>query len=386
MNIFDFLMERLNPRRKSYLRITGGGMAGNTRVNVYQSAEARAAADVIARHGAKFHARIMGTDNRQIEDLLAVRPNPIMNAYDFQYKLIMQTLLKSNGFALALWDGSKLSALIPIDYSTCEAVTDNSGHLYLDFMLTNGKQLITDYDDIIHLRRFFAMSRVMGDDNSPLTKAVELNETLNAGLKSAVNVGSTLRGLLKLQKKAMMEDRLTAMRDRFVDEFMTNNESGIAMLDGDMTYEQLDPSKLYHVNPTQMAIIRNNIYRYFGVSEKIVDGVFTEDDWNAFYESILEPMAIQLSMETTQKLLTHAQRKSGMSIMYEANRLQYASAKTKIDLVDKLSRIGMLSVNEGREVFNLPPVEGGDRFVQSLNYKDVDGASDEIIPFKLGTE
>jgi hypothetical protein len=35
----------------------------------------------------------------------------------------------------------------------------------------------------------------------------------------------------------------------------------------------------------------------------------------------------------------------------------------------------MMSINQGLEVFNLPPIDGGDKFVMSLNFVDKDIAN-----------
>ena len=102
---------------------------------------------------------------------------------------------------------------------------------------------------------------------------------------------------------------------------------------------------------------------------------YTENEWNAFYESVIEPIAVQLSLEFTSKIFTDRERGFGNEIIFTANRLQYASATTKIALLRDLMPYGLLTINEGREVFNLPPVEDGDKRVQTLNVVDADKAN-----------
>ena len=376
MSAIDWLLNRIGLQKKSYVQMYGGGMAGDFRSDAYQNAVARAAADVIARQAAKFKARHVtdqgGDRQDELAQILTLRPNPLMSAYDLQYKLVMQAMLKNNGFALAVWNRTKLMGLLPIDYTSCQVVQDSTGgDLFLDFALTNGKQLVVDYDDIIHIRRFFYKNRVLGDDNGPLGDAVALNNVLNAGVMTAVKSGSTIRGLLKFQKKAINRTELVKRRDEFVEDYMDSaNSSGIAGIDADMEYIPIDPGKLYRVDAEQLKEVRGGIYRYFGISDAIADGKFNEDEWNAFYESILEPLSIQLSMECTHKLLSAQQRNRGEKIMFEANRLQYASARTKIELVKELGSLGMITIDEGREIFNLGPTEGGDKRLVSLNYTE----------------
>ena len=122
------------------------------------------------------------------------------------------------------------------------------------------------------------------------------------------------------------------------------------------------------VDDKQMTVIRDNAYRYFGVSENIIKADYTEDQWNAFFESILEPIAIQLSLEFTEKVFSDREKGFGNEIIFEANRLQYASNSTKIALLQNLMPLGIFSVNDALEIFNMPPVEDGDRRIFSLNY------------------
>ena len=131
-----------------------------------------------------------------------------------------------------------------------------------------------------------------------------------------------------------------------------------------------------------MKLVKENAYQYFGVNEKIIKADYSESDWDSFYESVIEPIAIQLSLECTTKLFTSREQGHGNEVIFEANRLQYVSAKTKIQLIKELSPLGLLTVNEGREIFNLGPVEDGDKRYVSLNYVDADKQNE----YQLGKE
>ena len=115
--------------------------------------------------------------------------------------------------------------------------------------------------------------------------------------------------------------------------------------------------------------------KYFGINEHIVLSNYTEDEWNAFYESILEPIGLQMSLEFSNKIFTPTEKRFGNEIIFESNRLQYASNKTKIELVRYASNI--LTINEQREVFNLSPIEGGDVFMIDQNHEINDELGDE---------
>ena len=46
--------------------------------------------------------------------------------------------------------------------------------------------------------------------------------------------------------------------------------------------------------------------------------------------------------------------------MATANRLQYLSNKEKREVSSQMLDRGIMSINDVREIWNLPPVEGGD--------------------------
>ena len=81
-----------------------------------------------------------------------------------------------------------------------------------------------------------------------------------------------------------------------------------------------------------MAFARDNLYKYFGVSEEIVSGKFKEEEYQAFYESVIAPIAIKLSQEFTEKIFTPKERGFGNAIVFEGNRLAYMSTASKVKI------------------------------------------------------
>ena len=169
------------------------------------------------------------------------------------------------------------------------------------------------------------------------------------------------------------------MRDQFVEDFVEHaDKSGIGGLDATTTFT---PVK---VEPTvasqdQIKSFDEKITSYFGINENIIQSKYSEDEWNAFYESVLEPIGLQMSLEFTNKLFTPTERFFGNEIVFESNRLQYASNKTKIELLRYANNI--MTINELREVFNLTPIENGDAILIDQNHtntlEDIGGEENE---------
>lgn len=345
--------------------------------NPYEADVVRSAVDAIARNAAKLKAKHIRRVNGeiipvggQIERVLQVRPNPNMNAYDFLYKVVTTLMIDNNAFMYPQWEGVQLVAVWPINCTLAEFLEDESDTIYVRFYFGAGQQTVLPYSEVLHLRRHYYKNDMAGETNRPVNATLEAIHTTNEGLAQAVKTSANLRGIIKYQGM-LKESDIKANRDRFVAEYMTmQNTGGIAALDAKAEYIPLN-NEPKMINAAQMKELRDAVYRYFGVSEAIVTAKYTEDEWNAFYESTIEPLAVQMSLEFTSKLFTERERGFGNEIVFEANRLQYASVKTKLDLREMVDR-GALTPNEWREAFNLAPVEGGDKPIRRLDTRPTD--------------
>lgn len=130
------------------------------------------------------------------------------------------------------------------------------------------------------------------------------------------------------------------------------------------------------IDDKQIAAVKTKIYDYLGISEAIVNSSYTEDQWAAFYESTLEPLAVQLSLEFTRKLFNDREQAFGNSIIFESGRLQFSSNGTKVNLIKELIPYGLLTINQALEILNLPSIEGGDKRLQTLNVVDAAKANE----------
>lgn len=361
----------------------------------YEADVVRAAVDAVARNAAKLKAKhVRRTQGQvaavcdQMERVLTQRPNPHMSAYDFIYRLTTTLMIDNNAFAYPVWGGADnavLAAVWPVNAVFAEFVEDQSKVIYIRFHFGDGGNVVLPYSEVIHLRRHYYSNDLLGEPNTPINSALKAVHTTNEGLSQAVKTSASLRGILKYQG-LLKDSDVKANRERFVTEYMTmQNSGGVAALDGKADYIELKNTAIT-INAAQMKELRDTVFRYFGVSEAIVEGDYTEDQWNAFYESTIEPLAVQMSLEFTAKLFTDRERGFGNEIVFEANRLQYASAKTKTTLIERMVPMGLLTVNEAREIFNLAPVDGGDKRIVSLNYVQADKQNIYQLGEEGGTE
>lgn len=299
--------------------------------------------------------------------VLLENPNPLMSAQKFQEKMAAQLILNGNAFASITRDRNGMPVeLFPLPAVGVEADYKN-GELYLKFTLDNGKSYTFNYDDIIHLRINYYDNDIFGNSLMPtLSPLLKINNTIDDGIVKAIKNSSLIRWLLKATSSIRTDD-LKKLAKEFSESFLdtTSETGGVAATDSKVEAQQID-SKDYVPNFEILKSVKDRIYSLFGVSEKIVQGNYTEDEWNSFYESSIEPIAVDFANEYTRKLFTAKKRSYGNKIIFEASNLACATISTKLNFLQMVDR-GALTPNEWREIFNLAPVEGGDEPIRRLD-------------------
>ena len=340
--------------------------------NAYSNATYRSAVDAIARNIAKLRGvhTIRGTpcEKTRLNHILQVRPNAYMSAYDFLYKLASQLWVNGNAWAYVDFaENGDVLAIYPITATSVQMMTDDSGKLYAEFVFRNGHAAIFRYSELIHLRRFFNSNELLGEGNGALDAVLELAEAENTTITQGIKAGANIRGILKYT--GMLQDTdLKEIKDKFVADYLSmNNSGGIAAIDTKVEYTPINNNPVI-LDAEQSKTIREKIFSFVGVSEKIVNSSYSEDEFSAFYESTIEPFAIALSLECTAKIFTEREISFGHEIIFDANRLQFVSNATKVNLIKELMPFGILTINQALEILNLPRVTDGDIRYQSLNY------------------
>ena len=138
-------------------------------------------------------------------------------------------------------------------------------------------------------------------------------------------------------------------------------------------------SKPWIVDDKQMALINKSVYEYFGVNEDVLQSRAFGDSWSAFYESVVESFAIQFSEVMTKMLFTLREQTQGNRIQATSNRLQYLSNSEKLNVSSQMLDRGIMSINDVREIWNLPPVEGGDARIIRGEYYNADEKVNEGV-------
>ena len=374
-----------NTVTKTELQLLSGYNSKFTTIssNIYDSKVARQCIDRIATHCAKLIPKhiqdsIGNNIKGEINFLLQNEPNPIMNTFDFIYKTISMLYTDSNAFVYIAKDKEGfITGFYPVLALNYDLLQDNSGKIYLQFNFVNGKKYTIPYLELIHLRLFYNKNDIFGTGNKILLTDIESAHTASEGIKNAIKTSNNLKGIIKYDA-VLKEKDIKASKEAFVREFLNlENESGIAAIDGKGDFKEIN-LKPITLDKDQLERVNYNIFDYFGISEKIVNNSYSSEEWNAFFEGVIEPRAIQMSGAFTNKIFSYKARRDGHKIVFTTNRLQYASLSNKINLIKVAGAFGLLTKDDGREILDMAPLGGeeGKKILQSLNNIDSNIAND----------
>ena len=341
--------------------------------DIYNNAVVRSCIRPLAEFTSKASAIC---SDKQLERLLNNRPNVYMNGKAFLQKVRTLTELNNTCFIyIERDDRLKVRGVYPVPYSTFEAIEYLNG-LFIRFQFPNSQipQMVLPWDDLAVIRKDYNKSDIAGDDNRAIIDTIKLLTTADEGMANAIRSTANLRGILKSTKAMLAPEDIKAQKDQFVQDYMNlDNEGGIASLDASQEFTPITMNPLT-ASYAQLKEIRENIYRYFGVNDKIVMSDMTPDEIEAFYELKIEPFLVQLSTELTSKIYQgKALAYDQNFIVFEASKLQFASLTNKISFFKEVVLNSGATVNEWRVGCNMAPVPWGDKPIRRLDVGDVNG-------------
>ncbi|CEN29822.1 portal protein [[Clostridium] sordellii] len=319
------------------------------------------------------------TVNSSINRLLKFGPNEIMTTKDFLEKCTWLHEKKYNCFIYPKYELKEVNGgtarcytgFYPLDPTEVDFLEDPTGKIYIKFYFGDGDSYTFPYSDIIHWRKEFSDDPLLGGGLNGVSKdetilnVLKVNHSLTEGLDKAVKASLTVRGLLKIN--TMMDDEKQEEERQSFESKLTNSQSGILPIDIKSDYIPIN------VNPTlidknTLEFIEGKILKHYGTSIPIITGNFTDEEYQAYYEKILEPDIIGLGQAFSKTLFTDRELEHGNEVIFYGQKLLFTNTKNKIAVADILGNRGALTDNQLLELFGYPPFEGGDERHMSLNF------------------
>lgn len=314
--------------------------------------------------------------NSNLNRLLKFGPNPLMSTSDFLEKITYLYEVDKNVYIYPSFNIIPLgknkykreyTGLWPLKPQTVTYLEDEKGLLYIKFNFANGEDYIIRYSDIIHWRKDYGADDFIGGSNKinkSLMMLLETDNVITQGLDKGIKAGLTIRGLIKVNQM-MDEKKQEEERNKF-EQKLKELKNGFLAIDikNDFIPIKMDPKM---IDKDTIEFIQRRILANLNVPLKIFNGEFTEEDYQAFYEKKIEPMIISLG-RCFSKLFTKRELEVGNEVIFYNQGLQFMNMRNKIDSVDIMTRLGVLTDNQVLAIFGYPPFEGGDTRNKSLNY------------------
>lgn len=348
---------------------------------IYEEQRVRAAIDAIARHISKLDVKFFGSAKPVTQTALKARPNMVNTWSQFLYRAATIYFAENNLILIPIDDDKKnVVGIFPVLSSRCELVV-YGGIPWLRYKFRNNEYGAIELDRVGRMMRFQYKDDLRGEGNGPLWPTMELIGVQNTGVQSAVKNSSSYKFMARLTNFTSPDD-IANERKRFTAKNLSAEADGGGILLLPSTYadaKQIE-MKPYVVDADTIKLIDDSVNEYFGVNEAILKSEAVGDAWSAFYESIVEPWAIQFSEVLSDMLFSANEQARGSYVMATANRLQYMSNADKLQVTTQLVDRGIMTINDALEVWQLPKIEGGDVRVirgEYVNLNDKTEATNE---------
>ena len=384
MGVFEtiFKKPKADIKADGYFRMLNGYQPVFTSApeSIYEMELTRAAIHSFASFCSKLKPEISGSARRDLERVLQFRPNPFMDTSKFLYRTATILSVQNTAFIVPVENEvGDLIGYYPVMPSRCE-VLDHNGKPYLRYTFTNGQRAAIEFERVGILTNFQYKDDFFGESNAAFRPTMELINMQNQGIINGVKNSASIRFLAKIANMIKPED-ITKERERFTaDNLSPDNQSGMVIYDAKFADVKPIESKAFVVNAAQMQQINENVFDYFGTNVHILQNDYTEDQWNAYYEGKIEPFAIQLSLVMSNMTYSVREQSFGNAIYFTANRLQYASNKTKLEISTQLFDRGLINRNGVMDIWNMAHVENGDKYYIRKEYAEVSELGREGLP------
>lgn len=341
-----------------------------------------------------MHVRTNGMDESPVTgsslQYILENPNELMTKSEFIEKIMWNLLFNYNSFVVPVyytWKDEKTgqehrryTALYPVQPIQVDFMQDASDTMYIKMRFANNYEITLPYSDVIHTRHKFSVNEFMGGnergqpDNDALLKTLDLNNTLLQGVSAAMKSSFAVNAVVKYN--TFFDDGTTEKALKEFEKKIKSSESGLIGLDLKQEYIPIKKD-IKLVDADTLKFIDEKILRNWGISLAILTGDYKKEQYEAFYQKVLEPFIITIGQAFTKTLFTDREKSFGNEIKFYPKDLIFMSVDQTLEMIRLLGDSGGLFENEKRVSLGLKPLPEleGVR-MQSLNYVNVEFAKE----------
>jgi len=325
------------------------------------------------------------------------KPNDFQTTYDFLTQAYFMREMQDNCFIYPDYYTSNngqriytgMYVLLPIMTPIVEQ--DLSGKLFLRFQFVNpAREVVFPFEDIIVWKQniednqFIGGGRYAGLSNVDLLNSLSAYHTSKEAVAEAAKLGCCLDGIIKVNAYAADNKQTQEIRDKFIAD-LKQNKSGIGVLDNGADYQNIQRS-LKMVDAATLAEIKENVMLHVGLTMDMLQGKFTEQEKEAFYENWIEPAAISLGQAMSKVFFSQWQTSYGDQIQLYPRKIQLMSTAEITRVVQSTINAGVFTLDEYREMYGYAPLPNGEGLARPRGFNHLDGENGEQQPQQFITD
>lgn len=266
-----------------------------------------------------------------------------------------------------------------------------NGELYFVFKFDGYNNYVEiDYKDIIVWRDNIEDNQYMGGgkyyDNASadLHSTLEAYHTIKETIAEAAKIGCMFDGYLKINGYAADNDKNKAIRDAFVEDMRTA-KGKIPVLDNGADYNSLS-RQLKMVDAATLKELKDNAFIYEGVTLEFLQGKWTTQDKEAFYENWIEPAAISLGQAMSKVFFTEWQTSHGDCVILYPHKIQLMATSEIVSIIQTTIAAGVFMKDEYREMLGYAPLPNGEGQTMPRGFNNLDGGTNDTNDIGGATE
>jgi len=309
-------------------------------------------------------------------------PNPQQSSFEYREMLMGHISLRGNAYSFLERDGGgRVLNIYPLNPARM-TVKLFEGRLIYEYLHSDGHNEIYSEDDIWHWKGL-SNDGIVG--LSPISLA---REAIGLGLSAEEHEARLLSnsartsGIMEYPGK-LAEDARKRLKDSLEESQTGINAYRTMILEGGLKWTQVGMTNI----DAQFLELRNfqveDICRIFRVPsiliqhpDKTMTYASAEQFFLSFAQHSIRPWCVRIEQSANKSLLTEKERKK-FFVELKIEGLLRGDLKTRYEAYQIGRLNGWLSVNDVRALENMNPViEGGDDYLQPMNYKKLGDNTD----------
>jgi hypothetical protein len=188
------------------------------------------------------------------------------------------------------------------------------------------------------------------------------------GLPKSIEASLQIKGIYAA--KSLIDTAKTNKTRTDFEEHILTSKTGIIATDlsGEFTPINYSPAK---IEDSVLKFLKGIIRERYGISEKILEGDYNGEQHSAFYQTCIEDFIVEFEQAMSDVSFTKREKDVGHRIKCYYNKVSYFNTNDKYNLARLATEVGNMTLNQINDMYGIPPFEGGDRRLQSLNYVNV---------------